>query len=119
MAEVNVLPLLYDIRAPRRAVSSIELEFKKAGAPINLTGVTVQLTVQAIGDLDAATEVLTKDITVHSDPANGKTVLVFQETDLDFADPEKVSEYSYAIRRHPAAEIHFAGRLYVTPYAQR
>jgi len=59
------------------------LEFKQDGVPKNITGWTVFLTVKKnIDDLDA-NAVISKTVTSHTDPTNGKTEISIADTETD------------------------------------
>jgi len=55
------------------------------GEPINLTGKIIRFTVkEKIDDADTAAKIK-KDITVHTNPTQGETVLVLSSTDTNLA----------------------------------
>lgn len=80
---------------------SITIKFTDSdGNPIDLTGATVYFTAKnnlSDADNDA---VLSADITSHSNPTNGETVLTFADTDTDGLT---VKSYYYDLQLKTAA----------------
>ena len=76
----------YNLELVRGNTKTYEIQFQKDGSPIDITGWTVFFTVKSVYDLPDtlpdAGAILKKDITSHSDPENGKTLisLSYQET---------------------------------------
>jgi len=57
------------------------------GAPYNLTGKTVRFTIKRSIDLNNTNDedaLILKDITVHSNPSNGETMLTLTGNDMKF-----------------------------------
>jgi len=68
---------------PRGDDQVIELEFKEDGVPINITNWKVYFTLKknkSDSDNDA---VIKKDVTVHTEPLNGKTQILLTNTETD------------------------------------
>ena len=65
--------------------TSIKVNFTENGTPVNITGYEVLFTVKEqdyIGKGDDKA-LITKDITVHSDPTQGETTIVLSNEDTD------------------------------------
>ena len=65
----------------RGDTASIEVQITQDGTPINITGYTVFFTAKKnLSDSDASAAIK-KDITSHSDPVNGKTLVSLAPAD--------------------------------------
>jgi len=74
-----------DINLIRGDSSSIAFELTTDGVPTSLVGSTVSFTVKPTlaDEATDATAVIQVDVTSHTDPTNGKTVIPLSSTDTD------------------------------------
>lgn len=99
-----------DLEIFRKTTKVYELNFKKDGQVLPITGWTIYFTVKenmADPDVDAK---IKKDITTHIDPTQGKTIIELSTIDTDL-DPKS---YYYDIKYKDAegnAGILFRGRI--------
>lgn len=98
-----------NLAIPRKTSKAFELHFTKDNTPCNITGWTIYMTVkQKMEDADDDA-LIKKDITNHSDPANGITVI-----SLSTADTDLRGDYPYDIKfkdNYNNAGILFSGRI--------
>jgi len=72
-----------DLEIVKKTTKIYELIFKKDGVYHDITDWTVYFIVKEnMEDLDASAKI-TKTITSHSDPTNGKTLITLEPTDTD------------------------------------
>ena len=72
---------------PRGTDSTIDITFTENGLPFNITGYTILFTVKKQCDLakDDTFALISKDVTTHTDPTQGKSQLILtnEDTDID------------------------------------
>jgi hypothetical protein len=79
----NIIPIDQDLTIPKGTTKAYEIQVQQDGAPINITGWVVFFTVKEFmidTDNDAK---IKKTIISHSDPVNGKTVIILDDEDTD------------------------------------
>lgn len=73
----------YSLTINRKSTKTIEIIFTEDGVAIDITGWTVYFTVKEfMTDTDVNAKIA-KEITSHSEPLNGKTLLELTSTDTD------------------------------------
>ena len=81
-----------DLEIYSKTTKTYELIFKKNGVAENITGWTIYFTCKTnMKDSDNNAKIK-KDITAHSDPINGKTLIELSTTDTDL-----IGSYYYSI----------------------
>jgi hypothetical protein len=85
-----------DIDIIRGDSSSIDFTLTDNGSPVDLTGATVFFTAKPAlsNDVSDNTAVISVEVTDHSDPTNGATVIPLSATDTDVTP----GEYYYDIQ---------------------
>lgn len=65
--------------------NSIKIKFTEAGQEVNITGYTILFTVKKQCDINKDDDfaLISKEITVHSDPTHGESTLNLSSTDTD------------------------------------
>ncbi len=98
-----------DIELASKSTKVIELQFTKNGGVIDITDWTIYFTAKEnIKDSDDNAKIK-KDITTHSDPENGKTLI-----ELSTSDTNLVGNYYYDIRFKDTdgnTDVLFYGRI--------
>jgi hypothetical protein len=76
-----------DIDIIRGDTSSIQFEFSEGGTPTDLTGATVYFTAKPalVNDVADSSAVIEVEVTSHTDPTAGKTLIPLTSTDTDVA----------------------------------
>ena len=64
-----------DLEVVRRTTKSYELQFKKSGVTADITGWTIYFTVKKKMEDSDSNAIISKDVTDHSDPTDGKTLI--------------------------------------------
>ncbi len=74
-----------DITLIRGDTSSIDFQLTDNNTPVDLTGATVFFTAKPAltNDTTDSTAVIEVEVTTHTDPINGKTVIPLSSTDTD------------------------------------
>jgi hypothetical protein len=74
-----------DITLIRGDTSSIDFEFTSSGSAIDLTGATVFFTAKPdlTNDTTDSTAVISVEVTSHTDPENGQTIIPLTDDDTD------------------------------------
>jgi len=79
------MPKCIPLKIFRKSTKNYELIFTEDGSAKNITGWTIYFTVKTkVEDTDANARIK-KDITSHSDPVNGKTMIELYNTDTDLS----------------------------------
>ena len=82
-----------DLELVQGTTHAYEIEFKEDNVATNITGWTVYMTVKEnLSDVDGSA-VLSKTVTTHSDPANGKSLIELTVDDTDITP----GNYYYSI----------------------
>jgi hypothetical protein len=80
----------------RQTDNNIELTFTENGDPVNITGMTILFTVKRQCDIDKDDEfaLIKKDITIHTQPEQGKSEINLSNEDTDI----EAGNYYYDLR---------------------
>jgi hypothetical protein len=96
MSTADLTPIPLTINVTRATTRRLQLTLTSAGAPVNLTGATVTLTVKTHASQAETPPVYTVNA-VHSDPTNGVTILTIPKM-ATFGTDGQLSRYVHEIR---------------------
>lgn len=112
---IDLLPIPYDIRVPRKADTTLQVAFTNAsGVAEDLTSDTITLIV---ADDYGGTTQFTKEVTEFSAPLTGIALIVLAAADLDDGKTSGVTTWVYTIwRTHGGRNIAwFSGSFEIRP----
>jgi len=93
MNECKNVPRWEDIQLARKTTKTFELQFDSDGAPVDITGWTIYFTVkEKMNDTDANAKI-SRTVTTHTEPTNGKTLIELTVSDTDIP----AGNYYYSI----------------------
>ena len=98
-----------DLEIDRKTTKAYELRFTKNCTPLDITGWIIYFTVKKNMKDSDTIAVIKKDLTIHSDPSNGKTLLELTADDTDL-----VGSFYYDIKYQDTTggkDIIIKGRL--------
>lgn len=96
MITLSLLPLQRALQVVRATTRTFTVVFELDGAPYDITGTTVTLTVKT-SPTAAGDEVYAIDVTSHTDPSNGETEITIPAS-ATFGTDGGLSTYVYEIR---------------------
>ncbi len=82
-----------NLEIPRKTTKNYEIVFTKDGANEDITGWTIYFMAKEKMDDPDTSAVIDKEVTIHTDPTNGETIIELTSSDTDIS----CGNYYYSI----------------------